>query len=412
MLVGKPPVDSPVFQALPESLSWARRPQAGDFAALPGCPAVYLLLSEGRQPVQLATTQHLRRLARARLVTPAPLSSGRADLAEIVREIRWRPVGSAFEGHWWYYRLAREMYPKQYRTLISFGPAYFLNVAWEARVPEIQVTERVWQETGECVGPWLTHDTCEKALAGLCDLFDLCRFPEQVRRAPGGQRCAYADMGRCDAPCDGSVPLERYVERCRAAWAFACGGVRAWIDEAKQRMKLAAAEQRFEAAAQIKQQLAFAWKWHDRWSPLVRPAAELNYSLAVPVTRRRACKLFLFRQGHLSEGPVLNDRQLPDQGAAWLREEWVRILEPVDPPVRMEQTWLVAHFLKSKEGDVSFAKPLSTGGLPSGLEDDLRQWCAGRRSARRTAETAGPPVRSEHPPDAPSESSQATEKPE
>jgi excinuclease UvrABC nuclease subunit len=390
MTARKALVDATVLQALPDTLVWTARPQPDDLAALPSCPAVYLFLAESQQPVQLATTQHLRRLAKARLVGPGESLGGRADLAEIVRAVRWREVHSAFEGRWWYYRLARQMYHREYRTLVSFGPAYFLHVDWDQPIPEIQVSERIWQEPGRHVGPWLTRATCQKALDGLWDLFDLCRYPEQVRRAPNGQRCAYAQMGRCDAPCDGSVPLAPYIERCRAAWRFAGGGVQDWIDTAKRRMKLAAEQQRFEAAGQIKGQLTFAWHWQEKWSTLVRSANDLNYLLAVPVTRRRAWKLFLFRQGWLADGPIFSDRKLPGQGGAWLRERLSEELEPIEPLVRTEQTWLISHFLKSREGDVSLIKPLPAGDWWAGAEDDLRQWVAQRRAVRSETAAGSP----------------------
>lgn len=180
-------------RALPDELTWVGRLRRSDLARLPACPAVYLLLAESKVPVQLAATQHLRRLVAARLADSAPPPPGKADLVEIVRGIRWRPVHSAFEGRWWYYRLARQMYPKQYRRLISFGPAWFLHVDWQERVPEIRLSERIWQEGGEHVGPWLTHDTCRKALHGLWALFDLCRYHEQIRRAGRSALCLCRD---------------------------------------------------------------------------------------------------------------------------------------------------------------------------------------------------------------------------
>lgn len=383
-------LDEFTLQALPEERTWSGRPAKADLAALPASAAVYLLLADQSVPVQLATTQHLRRLAQARLCPAASVSLGKVDLAAVVRGIRWRRACSAFEGRWWYYRLARHLYPAQYPRLVSFGPAWFLHIDREEGVPDIRVTERIWHEPGEYVGPWLTHDSALNSLAGLRDLFDLCRYPEQVRRAPRGQRCAYADMDRCDAPCDGTAPLERYRERVRAAWAFAGGAVRPWIDAAKQRMKLAAAEQRFEQAALLKHQLAFAWKWHDGMLPWLRPAARLNYLLAVPVLRRRTWKLFLFRQGGLSEGPVLSGRQLAGAGAAWAEAEWARGSQPLDLVVRMEQTWLVAHFLRSREGDASLICELGENGPAAGLRDELRTRLAQREAERALAADSAP----------------------
>jgi excinuclease UvrABC nuclease subunit len=375
-------VSPEVLAALPEALTWPGRPQESDLAGAPGTPAVYLLVATRDLPVQLATTQHLRRLLLSRLTDPTRVQHGKADLAEVVRGVRWRAVQSAFEGRWWYYRLAREMYPKRYRSMISFGPAFFLRVDWAERIPDISITKQVWQASGEMVGPWLTHDTCQKALDGLRDLFDLCRYPEQVQRAPGGQRCLYAEMGRCDAPCDGSVPLARYLERVQGAWKFARGGVREWAAAAKERMTCAAREQRFEQAALLKRQIAWAWKWYDHVLPLVRPVDELNYLLAVPVHRRRAWRLFLFWRGDLAEGSVLSDRKLPQEAGPWLAGLLADPPRPAEAQVRMEQTWLVAHFLRSRAGDASIPILLPRAEAPAELADVLRASIERRRARR------------------------------
>jgi excinuclease UvrABC nuclease subunit len=375
-------VSPKVLAALPEAAAWSGCPQESDLAGIPGCPAVYLLVATTDLPVQLATTQDLRRLLLSRLTDAARVQHGKADLAEVVRGVRWRPVHSALEARWWYYRLAREMYPKRYRRMISFGPAFFLRVDWTERVPDISVTKQVWQTSGEMVGPWLTHDTCQKALDGLRDLFDLCRYPEQVQRAPGGQRCLYAEMGRCDAPCDGSVPLERYIKRVRAAWAFARGGVREWLAVAKERMTCAARAQRFEHAALLKRQIAWAWKWHDHILPLVHPVEELNCLLAVPVHRRRAWQLFLFWRGDLVAGPVISDRKLPEESGSWLAPRLSNPPAQVDAQACTEQTWLVAHFLSSRAGDASIRILLPGTEVPAELADRLRESIAQQRAKR------------------------------
>jgi excinuclease UvrABC nuclease subunit len=289
-----------------------------------------------------------------------------------VRGVRWRQVHSPFEARWCYYRLARVLHPREYRKLVSFGPAWFLHVEWRKAVPELRVTERIWCLAGEFVGPWPSHKTCQQALEGLWDLFDLCRYPEQVRKAPRGKPCAYADMGRCDAPCDGSVPLERYVERSRSAWHFAQGTVSAWIQSATARMKDAAGNQSYELAGQLKQQLEFAQDWRRRWAPIVRPAGSLNLLMAVPATRRKAWKLFLFRQGHLTEGPLLLGRKLPTEAPLWLTEQLNKLpLDELDPVVRMEQTWLVAHFLQHKEARAAIIEELPGATAPPDLEGSL-----------------------------------------
>ncbi len=393
-------VSGTIAEALPEERTWPGPPEEGDLAALPGCPAVYLLLASAQVPVQLATTQHLRRLAIARLGNGQRSRPGKTNLAEIVRGVRWIRVASAFEARWRYYLLARQMYPVRYRRLISFGPAWFLHIDLAQRIPELRITQRIWHDAGDYVGPWLTQGAARKALDALLDVFELCRHPEQVRRAPEGRRCAYADMGRCDAPCDGSVPLARYLARCREAWSFVRGNTAAWLDEIKERMRQAARERRYEDASTYKRRMAWAWKWIEGTQPLVRPAEELTDLLAVPAVRRRAWRLFLFWRGDLLVGPLLPDRKLPASAAAWLREQLQNLPEPAEPAIRMEQTWLVAHFLASRGGNVSLVERLSGGEMPADLE---------ARLSERLIEQQGRPAEAAAGPDGGSDSDHETQ---
>lgn len=340
-----------IVQALPEELAWDGPPDETKLADLPGHPAVLLFLDAHQRPVQLLTTQALKRLALSRLRQPDEPARGRADLTAVVRRIRWRTVHCPFENRWWYTGLARQLYPSEYRELMPFGPAWFLHVDWRRQPPELRISDRVYEQDGAFLGPWNSRRACQSALDGLRDLFELCRYPEQVRKAPHGQPCAYAEMGRCDAPCDGSVTLDDYAERCRTAWRFAGGEITPWIDDAQQRMRSAAVAQEFEHAAQIKQQIEFAEKWRAQWQVHVRDAAKWHELFALPVTRRKAWIAFMFRAGFIEQGPTVTDRKAASAIGAWATERNATPLPDITPTTRKEQAWLYSHLLSNRESD-------------------------------------------------------------
>ena len=367
--------------ALPESIAWSGRPGPADLAPLPGCAAVFLFVDENGAPVQLLTTQMLNRVARSKLSEPVETRAGRTDLAEIVRGVRWRRVHSPFEARWRYYRLIHRLHPKTYRREIAFGPAWFLNVDWSTAIPELQVTERIWFTAGEFVGPWPAQRACRQALETLWDLFELCRFPEQVRKAPHGTPCAYAEMKRCDAPCDGSVAVSEYLKRVRAAWSFTTGDIDSWESNAQRRMKEAAAGLRFEEAGLLKQQLEAARHWRTQWAGRIRSAERLNYLLVIPATRRKAWTPFLFRQGCIIDGPLTPESKLMASLPTVAAELWEAVERmrggqeeasavDVNDEMRMEQTWLVAHFLHHREARAALVIPLSEKPCPA----DLAAW--------------------------------------
>jgi hypothetical protein len=149
-------------------------------------------------------------------------------------------------------------------------------------------------------------------------------------------------------------------------------------------MQAAAVGQEYERAGLIKRQIAFAEKWRKHWSRFVRRDHELVDLLAIPVTRRRAHKLFLSRRGYLTDGPVILDRKLGTEGPTWVVGALAREPEVLDATVRMEQTWLVAHFMHHKEAETAIRVPLPGGDLPVALDEMLRA-----KLSERTARDEG-----------------------
>lgn len=377
-----------LIELLPEKLSFADRPSAPELQQLPSHAAVYTLLDGQGRAVFLSTTQHLRRLSLARLdrrPTDAGLSR-RTDLAEETRAVRWRQVHSRFEADWWYLRLARALHPDDYRARVGFGPAWYLHFDPGAPIPELRISEQIWRAPGRFLGPMPTRADAQQLLEALWDLFDLCRYPEQIRRTPLGRRCAYADMGRCDAPCDGSVPLRTYRLRCESAWRFALGESTDWLADAEARMHAAASELQFERAAQIKEQIALVRRRRTPSPECMLTDDVMNLLLLAPAVRRRAWKPFLFRRGALSDGPLIGESVLPVRVLSWLRETWERTAEDQDPTLRMEQSWLLASHLdpRRKSG-------IGAVRLGSALPQDVEARIDSVRSALRAAGSGGAP---------------------
>ncbi len=228
---------------------------AGDFEAfLKNVPAkwvVYLLADSDDRPVQLLCVKNLRYSLKRRLGGDETIGlSKRVDYREIVRRVHWRRVDSAFEADWLYYEAAREVFPDTYQGMVGFRPAWFVHVNPDVPFPRYVKTTDL-SKPGLLLGP--VED--KHAAAGLIELaedsFDLCRYYNVLVEAPAGRPCAYKEMGKCPAPCDGSVSMEQY--RGVVEWS-----ARSIVDPAlllrdhTKRMQQAAAELRFEVAAKIK----------------------------------------------------------------------------------------------------------------------------------------------------------------
>ena len=229
---------------------------AGDFDAflkeVPARWAVYLLADADDRPVQLLCVKNLRYSLKRRLGVEEEAAgpSKRVDYRGIVRRVHWRRVDSAFEADWLYYEAARVVFPTTYAGMVGFRPAWFVHVNPDHPFPRYVKTTDL-AKPGLLIGP--LED--KHAAAGLIELaedaFDLCRYYNVLAEAPGGRACAYKEMGKCPAPCDGSVSMDQY--RGMVEWS-----ARSVVDPAPlvrdhtRRMQQAAAELRFESAAKIK----------------------------------------------------------------------------------------------------------------------------------------------------------------
>src|SRR5947207_15818153 len=60
------------------------------------------------------------------------------------------------------------------------------------------------------VGPVEDKHAAARLIELVEDLFDLCRYYNILLESPRGKACAYKEMGKCPAPCDGSIGIEHY----------------------------------------------------------------------------------------------------------------------------------------------------------------------------------------------------------
>lgn len=226
---------------------------------LPAAAGVVAFESDGGETLLLGITADARSFATRRLAGGgvAGGKGTRADLGEVVARVSAMPVGSGFEADMVYLALARERMPRVYRQLMARGALGVVGLDASDTIPA--PVALVLEEAGSRPAEWLLGPVEIKNVGRLVDAvvdaFDLCRYPNIVRQAPHGVACAYKEMGRCPAPCDGSETLEAF----RARVALAVQAVRVSATERERgvrtAMREAAASARFEEAGALKKSL-------------------------------------------------------------------------------------------------------------------------------------------------------------
>jgi excinuclease UvrABC nuclease subunit len=278
---------------------------AGDLEAFlklaPAKWVVYLFADEADRPVQLLCVKNLRyslkrRLGGDELVGP----SKRVNYREIVRRIYYRRVDSALEADWLYYEVARELFPQTYQGMVGFRPAWFVHVDPDNAFPRYTKTTEIAKRTGHLFGPLEDKHAAQKLVQVVEDTFDLCRYYNILVESPNAKACAYKEMGKCPAPCDGSVSMTEYRQLLRYSLRLLTDPAE-FVREQERRMNAAATELRFETAAKIKQyvdQLKQVGKGAMRH---VRPIADFAFVSLQRGPRAATARVFLITPGGIDE---------------------------------------------------------------------------------------------------------------
>lgn len=351
-----------------EGTGWPEEPAARRKAMARQFPhggGVYLLTDGQDRFIQLACAADLRRALVHRLIEPTaetpaeepadrptgPLNPRKLNLQEIVRRIRWQPAHSQFEITYHYYRLARELMPADYMEQVAFGPCRLVHVDPQAAIPRFSVGKKLQGPGGVNLGPFATQAQAGRYVQVLEDLFDLCRYVHILEKAPHGQACAYFEMGKCPAPCDGTIAMERYRQMMADALAFAVGRRAETLEGWRAAMEAASADLAFERAGQLKQRLERAEALEHESFAQVRPMDAFDYLIVQRAGGTTRVRPFFVRGGWIEPGQVARLKELPEVISQWIGrmgQSDNRAAGSDNLDQRSEHIWLVSHFLFKK----------------------------------------------------------------
>jgi len=361
---------APVHDASEEHEPLAEKQPKAWYHQLPATGGVYWLTDEADRFIQLASAGNLRRALRLRLSpqqaqpekpTTEPESTDtvanrKPDLAQIVRRIRWRSAYSMFEMTWDYYRIAKVLMPNDYLENVAFGPAWFVHVDPSAAVPRFMAGKLLRSPPGVDLGPFATQADATRFIQSLEDAFDLCRYYSILEQTPHGQTCAYFEMGRCPAPCNGSIPMSQYRDMLGQSLAFASGQQDKVCEQWTAQMYAAAQAQAFERASVLKRRLEVVRELkHHKAYRLVQPLEHFDYLIVHRGGGTTRIKPFFVQAGHIRTGQTVRLREIDRVAEEWIAE--VRSRDDAtahfsaagDRAKISEHIGLVSHFLFKRE---------------------------------------------------------------
>jgi excinuclease UvrABC nuclease subunit len=333
-----------------------------DWPAIPAKCAVYLLAcgDSGEEPLLLATVGNLRAALQRRLAdAPPDTHTKRVAYGQICTRLHWRIVHSPFAANWWYWNASRTLFPDRYRELLGWHPSWWIAVDQNTPFPKLRRTQDLSDPSLSYAGPIRDRTAAGKLIDTLEDLFDLCRYHHILLQAPHGKACAYKEMGKCPAPCDGSVPLSWYEVQMHAAFNFVTGDAawhNVWRVQEEERMRTAASALAFEQAARIKLRIERARLIQNEAYAHLQPLAHFNFLALQPGPGRTNIEPWWVSGGQIECWPTFKRKDLETTAPtliAKIQERLKEIPAPIDTAAT-EQIGIVAHHLFRGEHDPGF----------------------------------------------------------
>jgi DNA polymerase-3 subunit epsilon len=212
--------------------------------------------------------------------------------------------------------------------------------------PRLSIVGAVRDDGASYFGPFPRRQAAEDVVLAVYDGFPLRQCTARLSATRPVTACALAGMGRCCAPCDGSVGPEEYsvlVERVRAAL---CSDARPAVSAVSERLTRLVAERRYEEAETIRRRLETLGRTARRYHRVSSLAA----CPEIVAARREGSgwDIHVIRYGRLASSGVAGPHDVPQAVArsTVATAETVRPAPAPLPAAGIEETEQIADWLE------------------------------------------------------------------
>jgi excinuclease ABC subunit C len=232
-------------------------------ARLPEQPGVYLYFNAGGDTIYVGKARALRDRVRNYLGAYGADAKTDALLDEVAR-LEFIVTDSVVEALALENNLIKQRAPK-YNILLRDDKNYpFLQLTTNEPFPRVLVARRVERDGSFYAGPFMPAHFARRTMALTHRLFGM-RSCNEVITGKRGRACLEYDIKRCIAPCvDTICTADDYGRAVTHTQLFLEGKNDELLKTLRQRMLDAAAAERFEEAAQLRDAMRTVQTLHDR----------------------------------------------------------------------------------------------------------------------------------------------------
>lgn len=254
-------------------------------------------------------------------------------------------------------RTALEAEVLELRLIAAHAPRYNRRSKFPERQQWIKLTEepfprlslvRKVSDDGACYfGPFSRRQAAEQAMLAVYEAFPIRQCTARLSEKRPSTRCALGDLGKCVAPCDGTIARVDYHHLTDAVRAGLSVDVRAVVSAPGARLRHLIAAERFEEAERLTDRL----RTFVRASTRARRIGALAGCAEIVAVRRAEVgwEVHVIRYGRLAAAT----RARPGESVPGVARDAVAAAERVERPVpglpaaTIEETERIAGWLES-----------------------------------------------------------------
>ena len=219
--------------------------------SLPSSPGVYIMKNADGDIIYVGKSKKLKNRVTSYFVNTAHTYKTEKMVAQ-VRDFDYIVCDTEIEALALENVLIKKHSPK-YNVKLKDAKSYPYIKATAEEYPRLFVTRERKSDRGRYYGPYRGVSDAYGALETVKKIFGLATCKRQFPRDIGKERpCIYKDMGRCVAPCDGSVTAAEYLTRVRCAEDVLDGNVKKTKENLTLLMLAASEREEYERAAAIR----------------------------------------------------------------------------------------------------------------------------------------------------------------
>ena len=267
-------------------------------ARLPDRPGVYLYKDAKQQVIYVGKAASLKSRVRSYFQDSRPRDAKTDSLVRQIRDLEYIVTDNELEALMLEANLVRRHRPR-YNIILRDDKHYpFLRLTSDEEFPRLLVARRVKDDGSTYYGPFYPATAMRETLRLTRQLFPLrtCSITIDGRLE---RPCIQYSIGRCNAPCTGWETREGYARTVADVQRFLEGKDEDLILDLTHEMETAAAEEKFERAAVLRDQIQSLKKVRERQKIISTDEVDQDVVGVVRQGADACVELFFVRKGRL-----------------------------------------------------------------------------------------------------------------